>query len=322
MQFFSKLHNSPDATLNMFVHIPKTAGTSFRASLEKSESVVCDYGKGKEHTSPVVADYIYEKNDIYGLKEQISCGKTWLCGHMHLNKYIGIVAPQNIVTFVREPLARVVSHYNHELRWGKNTDITLKEFLQSNRAKNSQQRFLEGLPLSLVGFVGITEQYPESLSLLHNEMSLKIEEVKFNENTQKASNIDDFDPALLSLIREQNALDQQLYELAKSIQKERARLAREKLPWTYVHAELSNNKKLQGVAYKRQNQDAVELELEVNNKVIATFKANELTALFPEVRFPRDRFVGFSYHFTQELEESDVVKIRARDTEQEYLISF
>lgn len=315
-----KIAKNNATTLYLFVHIPKTAGTSFRGALEKNANVVRDYGEGQEHTSKVVEELIYTQCDKFALKASLAEEDTWLCGHMHLNKYLALAAPQNIVTFLREPIARVISHFNHELRWGKNTDVTLEEFLKSHRARNSQHRFLQGLPISLIGFVGITEQYSDSLTLLHDEMSLKVEEVKFNENTQKVSSLDDFDPALLSFIREQNGLDQQLYESAKAIQRERAKLAREKLPWTYLHAELLSNNTLQGVAYKRQNQDAVELELEVNGKVIFRFKANELTPLFPEVQFPRDRFVGFSYQFTQKLEKSDVVKIRVRDTGQGYLV--
>lgn len=318
----AKIKKSHTATLFLFVHIPKTAGTSFRGALEKNAKVVRDYGEGKEHTSLVVEECIYKQCDKFALKAALAEEDAWLCGHMHLNKYLPLVAPQNIVTFLRDPISRVISHFNHELRWGKNTSITLEEFLQSRRAKNSQHRFLQGLPLSLMGFVGITEQYSESLRLLHDEMSLKVEEVKFNENTQKVSTLDDFDPALLSLIHEQNALDQKLYESAKAIQKERLRLAREKLPWTYLHAELSSNNTLQGIAYKRQDKTAVKLELEINGKVIKMLCANELVTLFPEVQFPRDRFVGFSYKFTQELVGSDVVKIRVRETGQEYLVDF
>lgn len=305
------------AVLNMFVHIPKTAGTSFRASLENSQNVVNDYGKGKEHTSEVVSRCIYHQNDTYALKEAISHQDTWLCGHMHLNKYLGIVSPQNIVTFVREPVARVVSHFNHELRWG-NKAITIEEFLRSNRAQNFQHRFLQGLPLSLIGFVGITEQYGESLTLIENEMSLRVEEAKFNANDQKVSDIEDIDKELLTLIEEQNALDRKLYEDAKEVMAQRKVLAQAQLPWTYIHAELTAENTLVGVAFRRNECHPIELEINVNGESREVVVANEDTILFPQARFPRERFVGFSTSIPIKTVED--IMLEVKDTKQQYRV--
>lgn len=308
-------------SLNMFVHIPKTAGTSFRASLEKTKKVVCDYGEGKEHTSSEITEYVYLNKDIYGLKQAISDKETWLCGHMHLNKYLGMVVPQNIVTFVREPLARVISHYNHEVRWGANPNVTLEEFLQSNRASNFQHRFLQGLPLSLVGFVGVTEQYAASLELLETEMMLKVEEEQINQNTQKASNETDFTPEILSLIKEQNALDQKLYDSAKTIIKERQRLAGENVQWTYIYAEVTPNNRLRGVAFRRDDDNPIILTLILDGAKKCSIVASELTPLFPSALFPRDRFVGFSYAIPKSFNNDINIELQVEDTKQSYTVT-
>ena len=305
-------------SLQLFVHIPKTAGTSFRASLEKSQNVVCDYGEKSEHTSPVVNNCIYQNSDAYSLKAALADEDSWLCGHVHLSKYLGLIPPQDIVTFVREPTARVVSHFNHELRWGK-SPIQESDFFSSARAMNYQHRFLQGLPLSLIGFVGITEQYAKSLALLDKEMSVTVEEAKFNQNDQKVSEIEDLDETLLSSIKEQNALDNDLYESAKQLLAQRMMMAEKGLPWTYIHAEVSS-RNLVGIAYRRAGNEPVELSLTVNGEEKGTLVACELTSLFPQAKFPRDRFVGFSYRLTRNFNKDDVVELSVRDTEQGYSI--
>ncbi len=55
-----------------FVHIPKTAGTSFRLGAESyfgRERIVYDYGKGSPASTPVVVDTLYaEPKDFWGFK--------------------------------------------------------------------------------------------------------------------------------------------------------------------------------------------------------------------------------------------------------------
>lgn len=312
------LINKKDNTLSVFIHIPKTAGTSFRASLEKNEYVIRDYGDGKEHTSDTVNEHVYENNDLYALKESLSNRDTWLCGHMHLAKYIGIAEPQNMVTFVRDPVARVISHFNHEARWGK-SDVTMESFLNSYNAKNSQHRFLNALPISLIGFVGITEQYPQSLALLDSHMAIKVEEARINKNDKKISDVDDLDTEILTRIREQNTLDQQLYTSAKSLLEEREALRREGKVWTYIYATVSKERKLRGIAYRKDTSKPVELEIVINGKKYCDVIASQLTPLFPSARFPRERFVGFSVNL-QNHQKSDDIVLAIKDSKQTYSV--
>ncbi len=53
-----------------FVHIPKTAGTSFRLGAESyfgRERIVYDYGKGSPASTPVVVDTLYAEPKISGV---------------------------------------------------------------------------------------------------------------------------------------------------------------------------------------------------------------------------------------------------------------
>lgn len=317
-RLLSKLTGQHNGSLNMFIHIPKTAGTSFRGSLEKEHNVICDYGEGKPHTSEQVNELIYKKNDAFALKEAMSKEDAWLCGHMHISKYLSIVSPQNIITFVREPTARVISHFNHELRWGNST-LSLESFLSSRNSNNSQHRFLQGLPLSLIGTVGITEQYAQSLELICSETGISVSEERFNENNQKVSGIEDIDALQLANIKQQNTLDQDIYNKATTILSERLHFLRNNLPWTYIHAEFISDTTISGIAYRRDDTRPVELVVEVENQPDAKVVASELTPLFNHVAFPRERHVGFTVDLlnTQPINQ---VRLKVIDTQQTYTV--
>lgn len=310
------LTNKKDNALRVFIHIPKTAGTSFRASLEKNEYVVRDYGRGKEHTSDIVNEHVYESNDLYALKESLSKRDTWLCGHMHLIKYLGIAEPQNMVTFVRDPVARVISHFNHEARWG-NSDVTIESFLNTHNANNSQHRFLNGLPISLIGFVGITEEYSKSLALLESQMAIKVEEARFNENDKKVSDVSDLDSEIVARIKEQNTLDQNIYTCAKRILKQREALEKNGEAWTYIHAALFSDGVMRGLAYRRASNVPVELEIKIDGQRHSIVLASDQTSLFPNAKFPREGFVGFSVTLSSVADNSKI-ELVVTDTGQDY----
>ena len=99
----------------LFIHIPKTAGTSFRKSAEIQYRTIGDYGKHSTHTSEVVKKNCYEKQDFYELLCIFEQQNQILSGHFLSQKYVGFVDPRHILSFVRDPLEQVVSHYNHSV---------------------------------------------------------------------------------------------------------------------------------------------------------------------------------------------------------------
>jgi hypothetical protein len=78
----------------LVVHVPKTAGTSFRQALEKyfgQSQVIRDYGPDAPATSEVVQDFLYrneKKKQKPVLIEAISnSAAKVLIGHFVLRKY-------------------------------------------------------------------------------------------------------------------------------------------------------------------------------------------------------------------------------------------
>lgn len=151
----------------LVVHIPKTAGTSFRIALEKyfgKSRVVRDYGPDAKVTSPLVRRYIYGDEDPNGPEKLVAAlaegPARVLVGHFPLKKYARFFDPGKVIAFVRDPLIRICSEYVHRL--GDRTfDGTTQAFFCKPDICNQQSLMLEGL--SDRAIVGLTENYVESL---------------------------------------------------------------------------------------------------------------------------------------------------------------
>ena len=168
----------------LVVHTPKTAGTSFRWALEKhfgKSNIVRDYGPQAGATSDVVREHLYsgdESKNPGTLVAEISDQKKWiLIGHFYLPKYVDSFEAQNIIAFVRDPLVRMCSEYLHRLK-NETFSGTFSEFVQKPGYQNMQSQFLSGI--SDDSFVGITEQYRESLRYINHYTQWNLSRLKKN----------------------------------------------------------------------------------------------------------------------------------------------
>ncbi|MDQ7013268.1 MAG: hypothetical protein Q9O74_05145 [Planctomycetota bacterium] len=122
-----------------FLHIPKTAGSALRTFLEDKFSIdnICPY---------------LEFSALLPQPPSVLGGYRLICGHhgLYLRQMIG--APMRMVTVLREPLGRAVSHYRH-LKATKDNwlnewiqDKSFEEFVLSDQGVaellNFQTRFL------------------------------------------------------------------------------------------------------------------------------------------------------------------------------------
>lgn len=146
------------------VHIPKTAGTSFRRALEQV------YG----------ADAIFHDNGEYtDVLEMASMPleprHRVIHGHVWAGRYKSLLPHVEHVTWVRHPVDWLISLYafidslepNPSPLWIylKNDRPSLLEFAAFEGVRDhSQSRFLARVPLDAFSFVGIQEHFADDLS--------------------------------------------------------------------------------------------------------------------------------------------------------------
>ncbi|BAU43595.1 Sulfotransferase family protein [Leptolyngbya sp. O-77] len=220
----------PDDTL-YFCHIPKTAGMTFRTILE-------DYFACEEicpaTLSNQIADYTPEQLREYRLFR----------GHLGFVNIPGLLAGKNLikVTVLREPVSRVISHYEYIRRtpddpyYESVSQMTLEEFATGEGpgrvGKNVQVYHIARLlqydigslepeealalaqkSLHLCAYAGILERFQESLFLLSYIFGWKPIVNSRRENVAKSKTpLSEIPPETLARIREAMSLDRALYD--------------------------------------------------------------------------------------------------------------
>ncbi|TXS90066.1 hypothetical protein [Parahaliea aestuarii] len=160
--------------------MPKTAGLSFRAVLEDAYGggFLADYDDYPLAASP---DQRLAVSIDYALRARADAFASVRCVHGHFLplKYLllGDDIECRFVTWLREPVARLVSHYHY---WSRHYEPdadstsslhrrvieegwTLERFCLAPELRNVYSEFLRGFPLRFLDFVGISEFYTEDL---------------------------------------------------------------------------------------------------------------------------------------------------------------
>lgn len=211
------------------LHLPKTAGTSFSASLAEhfGERYRGDYDDATISKSPHDRGVQAMRAGLQLAEQglgQVNC----IHGHFLPLKYLLLSTQSRLVfvTWMREPVARLLSHFHY---WQESYDEataaphhrqfieekwTLERFCLSEKFRNIYSQYLWGFPLENFSFIGISEHYEEDLlDFSRRYLSASFEPQRRNV-TANASLRASPDAGFIREVRDFHAADMALYRQA------------------------------------------------------------------------------------------------------------
>jgi hypothetical protein len=236
-------HSPGPASPLVFVHIPKTAGTSLRAAIEqiygRKSVYVCSNFKDLERFETMSPD----QRARYRV----------LSGHVPFGAHSLFPSPALTITFLRDPVERILSLYSymrseptHPLyERARAPDFTLRalfEELRLPQVNNGQVRFLAGLEASTAPFgacdrtaldaakhnlakgcvaFGLVERFEESMTMLSRALNWPHLPVRRENVTRSRVDRSRLTPDELDMIHQANALGTELYAFASDLFEQR-----------------------------------------------------------------------------------------------------
>lgn len=302
-----------------FVHIPKTAGTSFRLGAEKyfgNLRIWYDYGEQQKETSKVVKKHLYQgAPDVWALRSELEANDIALLGgHVSVGKFVSLLGISDTITFVRDPLQRMMSEYQHFVRHhGYKHDF--KTFYSRPVMHNRLHKFMQGVDPEAFGFVGLTERYGESLEMINARYNILVPSLEANRGKDDVEQHHGLSAEDIKELERLNRRDVSLYEKCRSLFETRLELYKDDLPYAHACLVEVSVQRISGWAWWSEQTDSpVDIEVWVNNEKIKTVQAIELRPNLCRLMPSRGGYVGF--HVTGKFSPGDRVQCRVADTGQ------
>ncbi len=255
----------------IYLHIPKTAGTSFRLSAEQyfgPDQVLNDYGEKSPNTSDDVRTSVYDGNDIKAMRAA-GLKKNFLTGHFSLAKYREVFPDSPVITFFRNPVDRVISEYIH-FSSHYNFEGSLQDFYRRKHFQNRQAQALSGAsPLDL-DYYGITEQYESSLKGFNDRYGTNFPMANLNRGRYQGGAQELASADEIAEIKSLNQADIELYQSAVEKFSEQKTTPEVSLKTTNRYCGIfggMNSEELFGWLVDRESNAPGELAISVNGEI-------------------------------------------------------
>jgi hypothetical protein len=204
----------------VFLHIPKTGGTSIRNALAETladRQALFDYGPRSEATTPRVRELVYgEGGRAQGtvppdFRRRVEDGRgLFVAGHFRARKYWDHFHAGSFVTILRDPVDRMISEYNHFVRH-QGIASPIEEFVVRARPRILTNTFA-GVDPAAFGFIGFTDRLESDAATLSALLGRPVSVPRDNEGTYDAALSERAaDPAFRAWIAGQIADDLALY---------------------------------------------------------------------------------------------------------------
>jgi hypothetical protein len=227
-----------------FVHVPKTAGASVKSMFARAFSIVTVTDAGNYLRDPEAAVVRVSSG-------RITKGRVAV-GHIPYGLFRAhLPGDTRYMTFLRDPVNRVLSHYHGHLRRTPRTErvrsvtaASLKEAIElrlpeisnlATRLLSDDPSPMEALPASALDqakanlrefeFVGVTERFDESIVLMQRVLGLPPVLYESQHVSRDRPSIEEITEEERRLIQEMNELDLELYSFARGLFEERASAA-------------------------------------------------------------------------------------------------
>ena len=225
-------HSSADEAV-IFLHVPKTAGTTVNRLIEWEYPVLQMYS-----VDPVL--FTWSSNHLHKLPPKRLRSIRMFKGHMLFGLHKILPQPASYITVLRDPVDRVLSAFYfmrtyklHPLYWKfRRENWTLEDFVNRSPRTNVQCKIIAGAEYEApctaeicatamenierhFSVVGLSERLEESLALMKLRYGWKLESYSSFNITKARPKKRDLPQSTLDLINEKNFYDVALYEFAE-----------------------------------------------------------------------------------------------------------
>jgi hypothetical protein len=201
------------------IHIPKTAGQSFKATLQTVY--------GDDEVITIDRKLIRKKDAV--MSRLAKGNPKVLHGHFTYSQISNVLGGVNVpvVAWLRDPVERVISNYfffikrirsRFRLRSYRRQNEMLLEYASREGARNRMSKFLDGISLQDLFFVGFTESFADDLQTLGALLGwIDVTPLHLNANKTYKARFGPMPQETMTEIARLNERDVALYEKALSM---------------------------------------------------------------------------------------------------------